>query len=93
MILNSRSTFVLPDRTRTGQPVLSCIDLITVPCFPIRLIACIDGTNNRIEQNGTDAIISPSFSGNPLTRLNILIAASIAGERGSSASSLPDTKT
>ena len=56
-------------------------------------MACIDGTKNRIEQNGTDAILSPSFSGNPLIRLNTLITASMAGERGASVSSLPEIKT
>lgn len=85
------------ERTRTEAPVLSCIDLIKEPCFPIRLMACVDATNNRIEQNATaaapDAFASSSLSGNPFMRLEILITASIAGDNDTSGSSFPDIKT
>ena len=77
--------------------MLSWIDLIKDPCFPIRWLACVDATNNRLEQNATPAapgaLISPSLSGSPLTRLNTLITASIAGDNGSSISSLEDIST
>lgn len=60
-------------------------------------MACVDATNNRIEQNATPAapyaLPSPSLSDNPVTRLNTLITASIAGDNGASGSSLPDIKT
>ena len=78
-------------------PELSCIDLIVVPCFPIRLVACGESTNNRTEQNAIEAapdtLESSSLSGSPLTRLAILSTASIAGDRTASGSSLPDIKT
>jgi len=81
-----------PDSTLTEAPELSCMDLIIVPCFPIKLIACVDATNNRMEQCVTPAgpLFSLSVSDNPETRLNILIAASIAGEIAASSSSFPD---
>lgn len=73
------------------------MDLINEPCFPIRFMACVDATNNRIEQNTAAAVpnrlASPSASDNPETRLNILITASIAGERGASGSSFPEINT
>lgn len=60
-------------------------------------MACVDATNSRIEQNATPAapatLPSPSLSGSPLTRLNILITASIAGDNGASGSSFPDINT
>lgn len=78
-------------------PELSCIDLIVDPCFPIRLVACGEGTNNFIEQNAIEAapdnFVSSSLSGSPLTRLAILSTASIAGDTAASGSSLPDIKT
>ncbi|WVZ20144.1 hypothetical protein V8G54_007466 [Vigna mungo] len=49
-----------------------------------------------MEQNArptADSLFSASISDNPKTRLNILITASIAGERAASISSLPDTST
>lgn len=79
-----------PDRTRTEAPLVSCIDLINDPCFPIRLMACVDATNNLIEQN---AAPDASLSANPLTRLNTLITAFIAGDNGASGSSFPDIST
>lgn len=87
-----------PDNTLTVAPVFSCIDLIDEPCFPIRLIACVEATNKRMEQNAAPAapnvlLLSSSVSDNPETRLNTLITASIAGERGASGSSFPDTST
>lgn len=84
-----------PDRTLTEAPVFSCMDLINDPCFPIKLIACVDATNNRMELYVTpaDPLISSSVSDNPETRLNTLNAASIAGERAASGSSFPDIST
>lgn len=83
-----------PDNTLTEAPVLSCIDLISEPCFPIKLIACVEATNKRMEQNvAPAATLLPSVSDNPETRLKTLITASIAGERGASGSSFPDTST
>lgn len=86
-----------PDNTLTEAPVLSCIDLINEPCFPIKLIACVDATNNRIEEKATtaapDALESPSLSDNPEIRLKTRMTASIAGERGASGSSFPDIST
>lgn len=77
--------------------MLSCIDLINEPCLPIKLIACVDATSNRIEANGTpaapDALESPSLSDNPEIRLKIRMTASIAGERAASGSSFPDIST
>ncbi|XP_074336283.1 uncharacterized protein LOC141673437 [Apium graveolens] len=62
-------------------PELSCIDLIVDPCFPIRLVACDEGTNNLIEQYATEVapgnFASSSLSGSPLTRLTILSTASL----------------
>lgn len=85
------------ERTRIEAPVLSCIDLIVEPCFPIRLVACGEGTNKRTEQNAIEAapdnLNSSSLSGSPLTRLAILNTASIAGDNTASGSSLPDIKT
>lgn len=56
-----------------------------------------DATNNRIEQNAIPAapraLPSPLFSGSPLMRLNILITASIAGDKGDSGSSFPEIRT
>lgn len=80
-----------PDNTLTEAPVFSCIDLINEPCFPIKLIACVEATNKRMEQNPDT--LSPSISDNPETRLKTLITASIAGERGASGSSFPDMST
>lgn len=86
-----------PDNTLTEAPVLSCIDLINDPCFPIKLIACVEATNKRMEQNAAPAapnvLSMPSTSDNPDTRLKTFITASIAGERGASKSSFPDTST
>jgi len=83
-----------PDSTLTEAPVFSCIDLINEPCFPIKLIACVEATNKRTEQNATaDALFLASISENPETRLKTLITASIAGERGASRSSFPDMST
>jgi hypothetical protein len=81
-----------PDSTLTEAPELSCMDLISDPCFPIKLIACVDATNNRMEQivSPADPLISLSVSDNPETRLNILNTASIAGEIAASSSSFPD---
>lgn len=85
------------ESTRTEAPELSWIDFIKEPCFPIKLMACVDATNNLIEQNATPAapvvLPSPSPSGSPLTRLKILIMASIAGDKAASGSSFPDIKT
>lgn len=89
--MHYREWSIPPDNTRTEAPVLSCIDFINEPCFPIRLIAWVDATSNRIEQN--EALVSSSFSENPDTRLNTLITASIAGERGASGSSFPEIST
>lgn len=60
-------------------------------------MACEAATNNRIEQNAAAAapneLASSSPSGNPFTRLEILITASIAGDKAKSGSSFPDIKT
>lgn len=84
-----------PVSTRMDAPVLSWIDLITDPCFPIILIACEEDTNNRTEHNAVDAKPVPSLSssGIPLTRLNTLRTAAMAGEISASGSSLPDIRT
>lgn len=80
-------------RTRTEAPVLSCIDLMIDPCFPIRFMACIDATKNWIEHEVPALIESPSLEDKSQTRLNTLMAASIAGERGASGSSFPVIST
>lgn len=83
-----------PDSTLTDALVFSCIDLINEPCFPIKLIACVEATNKRTEQNASPAaLFSPSISDNPEIRLKILMTASIAGESGVSGSSFPDMST
>lgn len=59
-------------------------------------MACVEATKNRIEQkafSSAAALGSSSLSGNPLTRLNTLITASIAGDNGASSSSFPDIST
>jgi hypothetical protein len=61
------------------------------------LIACVEATNKRIEQNAAaaapDPVLLSSVSVNPETRLKTLITASIAGESGASKSSFPDIST
>lgn len=82
------------ESTRTEAPEISWMDFITEPCFPIKVIACVDATNNRIEQNAAAAVFtSPSFSTRPFTRLKTLMMASIAGDTAVSGSSFPDIKT
>ena len=56
-------------------------------------MACVDATNSRIEQNAAAVVLSPSFSGRPLTLLKILKMASIAGDTSASGSSLPVINT
>jgi len=91
---DNRTAGIPPDSTLTDALVLSCIDLINEPCFPIKLIACVEATNKRTEQNASPAaLFSPSISDNPEIRLKILMTASIAGERGASGSSFPDMST
>lgn len=75
-------------------PVVCWIGLIKDPCFPIKFTACVDATSSLIEQNAAPAAPGkfPSAS-SPLTRLNTLITASIAGDNAASGSSFPDIRT
>uniref|UniRef100_A0A7C9E3L0 Uncharacterized protein n=1 Tax=Opuntia streptacantha TaxID=393608 RepID=A0A7C9E3L0_OPUST len=76
-------------------PLFSCIDLTVDPCFPIKLIACVDATNSLTEQNAAASAAEPlsSPSLRPVIRLKTLITASIAGDKGASGSSFPDIRT
>jgi len=96
-VQGTKAASIPPDKTLITTPVFSCIALIDEPCFPIKLIACVDATNKRIEQNATpaapDIVLLSSVSDNPDIRLKILRIASIAGESGASKSSFPDIST
>lgn len=73
------------------------IGLIKDPCFPIKFTACDDATSSLMEQNAApatpDKLTSSSPSERPVTRLNTLITATIAGDNAASSSSLPDIRT
>uniref|UniRef100_A0A7C9DBJ5 Uncharacterized protein n=1 Tax=Opuntia streptacantha TaxID=393608 RepID=A0A7C9DBJ5_OPUST len=57
-------------------------------------MACVDATSSLIEQNAAaSAADLSSPSPRPVTRLNTLMTASIAGDKGASGSSFPDIRT